>query len=189
LQEFTEELVMWDPPAEHPLKRMFAGLAEHAFFSHLGVADPALIDYLSSLLSRFTHTDAVYRLRNFAGRPLTEIVEMTIEAEQLPSGGRTRREYYRHIGDFALFWTGVYPEALNAPGMRACKDQMVSYTWQGKLGYRKASEFAEGAFRDEAPVLRRLADEFEVCAIGLREVRREWEEMRKDVPPGTGLIR
>ena len=176
---------MWEPPAEHPLRRMFAGLAEHAFFSRLGVADPSLIDYLSSLLSRFAHNDAVFRLRNTGGRPLTDLVEMSLEASSLPAGGRTRREYYRHIGDFALFWTGVYPEALTAPGPRACKDQVVSYTWQGKLGYRRASEY-DG---DEAPVLRRLADEFEVCAIGLREVRREWEEMRKDVPPGTGLIR
>lgn len=176
---------MWEPPAEHPLRRMFAGLAEHAFFSRLGVADPALIDYLSSLLSRFAHNDAVFRLRNTAGAPLTDLVEMSLEASSLPAGGRTRREYYRHIGDFALFWTGVYPEALAAPGPRACKDQVVSYTWQGKIGYRRASEF-DG---DEAPVFRRLADEFEVCAIGLREVRREWEELRKDVPPGTGLIR
>jgi hypothetical protein len=168
---------------------MFAGLAEHAFFSHLGVADPALIDYLSSLLSRFTHCDAIFRLKNATGRPLTELVEMAVEAEQLPAGGRTKREYYRHIGDFALFWTGVYPETLNAPGARACKDHLVSYTAQGKRGYWKASEYDGEAFRDEAPVLRRLAEQFEVCAIGLREVRREWEELRNDVPPGTGLIR
>ena len=51
---------MWDPPPEHPLRRMFAGLAEHAFFSHLGVADPPLIDYLSALLTRFIHNDAVF---------------------------------------------------------------------------------------------------------------------------------
>ena len=37
---------MWNPPPEHPLRRLFAGLAEHAFFSHLGVADPALTDYV-----------------------------------------------------------------------------------------------------------------------------------------------
>src|SRR3954467_5209063 len=92
---------MWDPPLEHPLRRLFAGLAEHAFFSHLGVADPPLIDYLSTMLSRFVHSDSVYRLRGQAGRPLTELADMVIEAEQLPPGGRTRREYYRHIGDFA----------------------------------------------------------------------------------------
>src|SRR3954451_15134696 len=104
--------VMRNPPPEHPLRRLFAGLAEHAFFSHLGVADPPLTDYLSTLLTRFLHFDAVYRLRNEAGKPITELTEMVIEAEQLPAGGRTRREYYRHIGDFALFWTGLYPEAV-----------------------------------------------------------------------------
>ena len=105
---------MWDPPPEHPLRRMFAGLAEHAFFSHLGVADPPLIDYLSALLTRFIHFDAVYRLRDAAGSPLTELTEMVIEAEQLPAGGRTRRDYYRHIGDFALFWTGRVPRSGRA---------------------------------------------------------------------------
>ena len=147
---------MWDPPAEHPLRRLFAGLAEHAFFSRLGVADPPLIDYLSALLSRFVRFDDVYRLRGNDGRPLTELLDMVIEAEHLPAGGRTRREYYRHIGDFALFWTGVYPEALDRLRSRHCKDHLVDYTVQGKRGYWKASQFEDGEFRDEAPVLRRL---------------------------------
>ena len=102
---------MWDAPEGHPLRRLFSGLAEHALFSHLGVVDPPLTDYLSSLLTRFLHFDAVYRLRNEEGKPITELTEMVIEAEHLPAGGKTRREYYRHIGDFALFWTGMYPEA------------------------------------------------------------------------------
>ena len=74
---------MWTPPPEHPLRRTFAGLAEHAFFSDLGVADPPLIDYLSALLARFIHNDEVYRLRGLSGRPLTELAEMVVEAERL----------------------------------------------------------------------------------------------------------
>lgn len=181
---------MWNPPAEHPLRRMFAGLAEHAFFSHLGVADPPLIDYLSTLLSRFVHTDGVYRLRHQSGRPLTELTAMVVEAEQLPCGGRTRREYYRHIGDFALFWTGVFPEALNAVRSRHCKDHLIDYTVQGKRGYLLTSRFDEDDHRDaDAGLFRRLSDQFELCALGLRQVRAEWEDMAKDAPPGTGLIR
>ena len=180
---------MWEPPAEHPLRRLFAGLAEHAFLSRLGVADPPLIDYLSALLSRFVHLDAVYRLRGDDGRPLTEVVDMVLEAEQLPAGGRTRREYYRHVGDFALFWTGVYPEAVNRLRSRHCKDHFVDYTVQGKRGYWITSRLDEEDHREEAGLFRRLSEQFEVCAIGLREVRREWEEMGTDLPPGTGLIR
>ena len=177
---------MWDPPAEHPLRRMFAGLAEHAFFSNLGVADPPLIDYLSALLSRFVHYDAVYRLRGDGGRPLTEVVDMVMQAEQMPAG-RTRREYYRHVGDFALFWTGVFPEGLNR-ARRHSKDSFVDYTVQGKRGYMLTSRLYEQDRRAEAGLFRRLSDEFELCAIGLREVRREWEALQAETPPGTGLI-
>jgi hypothetical protein len=167
---------MWDAPEEHPLRRMFAGLAEHAFFSHLGVADAPLTDYLSSLMTRFLHFDAVYRLRNGAGKPITELTEMVLEAEYLPAGGKTRREYYRHIGDFALFWTGLYPEALDRLRSRACKDAMVNYTVQGKRGYLITSRLEEAEHHDaEAGLFRRLSDQFELCAVGLRKVREEWE--------------
>ena len=104
---------MTPPRADHPLRRLFAGYTEQTFINMLGVGDPRLIDYLSELLARFVHLDAVYRLRNTQGRRLEEVAEMVIEAEGMPEGGRTRREVHRHIGDFTLFWTGVYPEALN----------------------------------------------------------------------------
>jgi hypothetical protein len=179
---------MWDPPPEHPLRRMFAGLAEHAFFSHLGVADPPLIDYLSALLTRFVHNDDVYRLRSSSGHALTELTEMVIEAERLPAGGRTRRDYYRHIGDFALFWTGVYPEAVERLRSRACKDALVSYTAQGKRGYLLTSRMEEEQHHDaEAELFRRLSEQFEVCAVGLRKVREELNELRT-APPGGGII-
>ena len=86
------------------------------------------------------------------------------------------------VGDFNclhqdLYGASVFPLQvailLSQPGTAGDQDQ------------GQGSEFEGG----EALVFRRLADEFEVCAIGLREVRREWEEMRKDVPPGMALIR
>lgn len=179
---------MWNPPPEHPLRRLFAGLAEHAFFSHLGVADPPLTDYLSSLLTRFIHNDAVFRLRGDGGQPLTELAEMVVEAERLPAGGRTQRDYYRHIGDFALFWTGVYPEAVERMRSRVGRDAFVSYTAQGKRGYMLTSRLEEEQHHDEeAGLFRRLSDQFEVCALGLRKVREEWEDMRS-APPGSGVI-
>ena len=141
----------------------------------LGVADPPLVDYLSLLLSRFVHVDAVYRLRNSKGRRLAEVADMMLEAEALAPEGRTRREYYRHIGDFTLFWTGVYPEAVNRLRSALSKDYFIDYCQQGKRSYYIASTFEEDAYREEAPVLRRLSEDFELCAYGLNQVRREWE--------------
>ncbi|HET6574577.1 MAG TPA: hypothetical protein VFG68_13295 [Fimbriiglobus sp.] len=178
---------MWDPPPGHPLRRMFAGITEHAFLTTLGVADPPLIDYLSLLLSRFVHADAVYRLRDADGRQLGELTEMVVEAEKLPPEGRTRREYHRHIGDFALFWSGVFPEAVNRMQAVPVKDHRVHFTTLGKRSYYIASTFDGELYQVESLVLRRLSEQFELCAYGLREVRREWEELARQ-PPGTGLI-
>ena len=105
---------MWSPTPEHPIRRLFAGLTEQTFATTLGVADPQLTDYLSELLSRFLHVDWIYRLKNATGRRLEEVADMVYEAEQMPPEGRTRREVHRHIGDFTLFWTGVYPEVLRS---------------------------------------------------------------------------
>jgi hypothetical protein len=174
---------MWTPKSDHPLCRMFAGLTEQTFIMTLGVGDPHLIDYLSNMLSRFISFDAIYRLHDTKGKRLEEVAEMMLEAEALPPEGRTKREVHRHIGDFTLFWTGVYPEALQRLRSALSKDQMISYQEQGKRSYYIASTFENEPYQAEAPVLRRLSEEFELCAYGLREVRREWERSGGDVRP------
>lgn len=175
---------MWFPPPDHPLRRLFAGLTEQTFLSEYGVADPPLINYLSSLLLRFLHVDVIHRLKSSHGKPLTEVVDMMIEAESLPAGGRTRREVYRHIGDFTLFWTGVYPEAVNRLRSALSKDCFIDYCEQGKRSYYIASTFEDEKYRDEAPVLRRLSQDFEMWAFGLTKVRKEWERQT----PAGGIL-
>src|SRR5262245_36386382 len=88
--------VMWPPKPDHPLRRLFGGLTEHAFMQSLGLADPQLTDYLSELLSRFVSMNAVYRLRDAQGKPLEDVAAMLIEAEAMPPEGGTRREDHRH---------------------------------------------------------------------------------------------
>jgi len=157
---------------------LFSGLTEHTFMVTLGLADPNLTDYLSEMLSRFVSMDVVYRLKSLSGKRLEEVVEMIIEAEAMPKEGRTRREIHRHIGDFTLFWTGVYPESLNKLRSALTRDSFVDYCEQGKKSYYIASTFEDEPYRDEAPVLRRLSEGFELIAYGLSQVRREWERLR-----------
>ncbi len=160
---------------EQPLRHYFSGLTEHTFMADLGVADPPLIDYLSMLLSRFVHVDAIFRLRSGAGKRLEEVADMMMEVEAMPPEGRTSREVHRHIGDFTLFWTGVYPEILKRTRTPMCKDHFIDYCEQGKRSYYIASTFADAPFQEEATVLRRLSERFELCAYGLTKVREEWE--------------
>lgn len=158
----------------HTVHRYFAGLAENTFQSELGVVDPPLIDYVANLLVRFIRSDVVHRIRGVTGRPLMSVAEMAAEAtERL---GDARRELHRHIGDFTLFWAGVYPEALRQSSPTA--DQFTDYCQHGKRSYHIASqlEIEDRELWEEALVLERLSEQFELCCYGLREVRRHWEE-------------
>jgi len=164
---------MINEPNSVSLERFFSGLAEYIFHSRMGVADTDLIEYVSHLLVRFSKTDAMHRIRQVNGKPATEVVTMMAEAQHRI--GLAKRQIHRHIGDFTLFWSGMYPEALRELQGPDRRDQFVSYCEQGKLAYEIASEIEVD--EDEAPseLLRKLSDEFEMCAYGLREIRREWE--------------
>ncbi|NIP68682.1 MAG: hypothetical protein GTO04_05725 [Planctomycetales bacterium] len=156
------------------LRRFFAGLTEHAFVSRLGVADPPLIDYVAEMLARFVRCDAIYRVRDLAGRRLEEVASMLSEAEERM--GEARREVHRHVGDYTLFWTGLYPEALPKLQAASRRDFLLDYCAQGKRAYYIASTIPAGDGGAEAELLRRLSREFEMCMAGLGEVRREWEK-------------
>lgn len=169
---------MTPPNDAHPIHRLFAALTEHTFMTELGMTDVQLIDYLTSLLTRFVHRDAVFAIRGASGRRLEEIAAMMVEAEQPANQGERRREIYRHMGDFALFWTGVYPEALRTRSHAEKRDALINYYEHGKRSYYLASTYSDTPTQaEEAPVLRRLSVEFEMCAYGLRKVRAGWESL------------
>src|SRR5579859_801963 len=139
-------------PESHPLHRLFRGLTEHTFQTELGIADPSLVTYVAGLLARFVPAEAVWRLRDKQGRRLTQVMQMLAEAESAEDESR-RRDCHRHVGDFTLFWTGVYPEALGTLRAASSADHLIEFQQQGKRSYYLASTFAG----DEAPVLRRLS--------------------------------
>jgi hypothetical protein len=157
-----------------PAERFFYGLAENVFQVKLGIANTYLIDYLSRLLVRFIRYDALFRMRTLQGRPLTEVGDMIIEAKQMI--GKARCDAHQHIGDFALFWTGVYPEAF-----RSCRQQGIDhytvYCRHGKKAYEIAAEMAyEFEEIEHIKILLCLSCHFDMWAYGLREVRRTWEK-------------
>jgi hypothetical protein len=153
------------------LDRYFTGIAENTFYSQLGVVDPPLVSYVSDLLVRFVRLDDFYRFRNLSGRPIMDLRELVAEATRRL--GDARREILQHIGDFSLFWLGVFPESFQEHGEPT--KEYDDYCQHGKKSYEIASQIAssdEGA--TEGKVLESLSNSFELCAYGIQEVRRQW---------------
>ena len=155
------------------LQRFFAGVTEHTFATRLGIADPPLVDYLTTMLVHFVRTDAIYGLRTPTGERLTQVADMLNEAQARE--GSARRRVHRHIGDFTLFWTGVYPEIAEKQ-REGKKDSLIDYQDQGKKNYLIAARLPAGKNSAPDEILERLSDCFELCVYGLGEVRRQWEE-------------
>lgn len=159
------------------LRRFFAGVTEYAFHARLGVADPPLVDYIAELLVRFVRSDELYPVRSTRGQRLMQVTDMLAEAAHRE--GPARRQVHRHIGDFTLFWTGVYPEV--AEGMRrGNKDAFIDYQEQGKRAYWIASTIPVEQQSEEDDILKRLSEQFELCVYGLGEVRRQWEQRTEE---------
>jgi hypothetical protein len=166
------------------LRRFFAGLTEYAFQTRMGIADTRLVDYLTDMLVRFVRFDAILSLRNLTGERLDAVAHMLLEAEARV--GEARRKAHRHIGDYTLFWTGVYPEMLRSSRHGQLHDYFHDYCQHGKRAYYIASTIPASDVDEEPELLERLSHEFDLCAYGLGEVRREWE--RREPEAGAGPI-
>ena len=163
--------------ADHPIRGLFHTLVERAMWSQFGSGNPEVIRYVGDVLVDFSHRDQIFRIRNAFGKRVDEVAEMLMEADVTLNANsfEREREVHKHIGDFTLFWTGVYPEMLRHFRSAARRDHLVEYVQQGRASYQIASTFQYGDYAQEAPVLRELSDQFEACVLALHQVRHEMD--------------
>lgn len=164
----------------HPLKRLFTGLVENAFYTELGLCNPKLVDYVADLLVSFVHVDRLHLLHDAEGRRLDQIGLMLAASLEGESATQFPRDFvvHRHIGDYALFWTGLYPERLRQTQRPSWTDCVTDFVAQGKRSYAIASDLAEDDKIPPPDLLRELSRQFEPCAHGLGLVRKGWEQER-----------
>lgn len=164
------------------LRDLFHGIVEQVFMTELGVCNPRLSDYVGDILTDFVHVDRIYRLHTVDGRVIREVSQMEAEAclgPQAPGTLRTRL-INRYIGDFTLFWTGVYPEALRLRGSGG--NRLHEYLLTGKRSYGIASDLSEREAHPPPDLLKLLSREFELCVHGLSRVRAEWQALALRYP-------
>src|SRR5258707_12938348 len=98
----------------HSLTELFTELVEHNFRRHLEMRDGDLTDYLTGLFLDFTHAPHVPKIKDARGRAIEDVGEMLLESNPLldaPNFER-EREVRKHVGDFTLFFSGMFPESI-----------------------------------------------------------------------------
>ena len=161
----------------HPLEPFFQQAVRNSYEGKLGLNDPDVTSYVARLLCEFSEAENLYKVRDETGRPIEELDEMMLAADPVHGTAPSfdaERALRKHIGDYALFVAGMYPEAMGSSRrLRHHFPTLGDLIRAGKESYFIVSQFNLFEYEQEAPLFARLCDRFERCILGLTLVREE----------------
>ncbi len=176
-------------PESHPLQQFFNELVERKFAEELNLRDVRMSHYVASVLTEFTEVDQLFKIRSAAGKPLDDVGEMLLESDPVfgpaPSFDR-ERQVRKHIGDYTLFFIGMFPEAVNRFRLRRHRlESFLDWMKAGKESYYIVSKFEFFEYAKVTPLFAHLARDFESCVYGLNMVKNELTAMQHPIARRT----
>jgi hypothetical protein len=119
------------------LYQFFRHQVGHGFHRH-GITQPATVDYVSDILTRFAQVRQLYALRDASDRPLEYIVDM-LETWHMAQGGMGSpgrgRFILRHLGEYTLFMSGLFRDRLRRRG------ELDYYLAHGSSAYWRCADY------------------------------------------------
>jgi len=162
-------------PEEHALRQMFHEVVSDCYSAYAGIDDIEVTSYVADLLTEFTAAENLYRIHDAGGRPVREVGEMLTASDPVLGTAPSfdaEREIRKHIGDFALFSTGMYPESTHF-GRKHGDSSLAAMIKTGKESYYIVSQFDLFEYASEAPFFGKMSNNFERCVHGLTKVREQ----------------
>jgi len=176
-------------PVNHVLREFFGELVERKLHGEVGVEDQNVCSYVANLLADFCEAEQLYKIQDAAGRPLHDVGEMLLESDPIygPAPFFDReREVRKHIGDYTLFFAGMFPESINHFRLRRQRlENFVDFIKAGKESYYIVSQFNVFEYKDESQLFSHLSEGFESCIYGLNMVKNELQEMQHPIARTT----
>jgi hypothetical protein len=171
-------------PESSLLQQFFNHIVERNY-EEVGIRQPEVHAYVATLLTEFCEVENLYKIRNADGRPLADVGEMLLESDPIygpaPSFDR-ERQVRKHIGDYSLFFSGMFPESINHHRLRKYRlEGLLDFVKAGKESYYIVSKFEHFEYAKVAPLFRRMSQEFERLVYGLNQVKNELQEMQHPI--------
>jgi hypothetical protein len=168
----------------NPLHQLFTEIVGRNY-SDVGIGSPEVQGYVSTVLTEFCEVENLFKIRDAGGRPLHDVGEMLLESDPVygPAASFDReRQVRKHIGDYALFFTGMFPESINWSRLRRSRlENLIDFVKAGKESYYIVSKFEFFEYAKVAPLFRAMAKDFELLVYGLNQVKNDLQEMQHPV--------
>jgi hypothetical protein len=175
----------------HPLEPFFQQAVRNSYEGKLGLHDPDVTSYIAQMLCEFSDARNLYKVRDEAGHPIEELDEMVRAADPVTGTAASfdqERALRKHIGDYALFVGGMFPEAADSTYRHHRRPTLEELIRAGKESYFIVSQFNLFEYEQEAPLFARLSDGFERCILGLTLVRDEFTARKMLMPPSPPRV-
>lgn len=150
------------------LQQFFHRQVQQGFGRH-GLAQPATVEYVSDVLTRFAHSRALYAIHGRDDRPIEHIAGLVMEWRNaqgemdMPANRGREALVLRHIGEYALFMSGLFRARLAARG------QLGYYLSHGRSAYWQCATRESNP--RQARVFEELHRDFERVAQALDDMR------------------
>lgn len=145
---------------------VFYVLVRHALLEG-GIPDRGVADYMAALISTFGRGGRAYHI----AEDTTEyryLVDIMAAADQ--SQGRRAFLLRAHLGEFALWLSGVFPDHIVSRLHRRAAPPISYYEEMGSTGYRLAARYTEAEQHGIAELYRNCADFFPALRVALNRV-------------------
>lgn len=166
----------------HPLRTYFRESVHQSLHDQIGLRDcDDLENYLTDMLVEFLHHEKIFAIQNAEGQRVESFAEMMAQGDvRLYADSFEReRQVHRHIGDFLLFWSGLFPEMLQKLRGFASTAYEEEAMRQGSYSYGVVSSFDHAPYSLEAITFAKLSREFPACLYGLRLMRASFDGFKR----------
>lgn len=149
-----------------PPRLAFYLLVRHALLEG-GIDDRELADYITALLADFGRADRAYAIDGDDRR-----FEYLVDIVHAMDAADGRREFllHVHLGDFALWLSGLFPDHITARVDRRGAPGIEYYEELGATGYRRAADSRDAADHGLQSVYRSCADTFRTLRVALNRI-------------------
>jgi hypothetical protein len=149
-----------------PATLVFYLLVRHALLED-GITDRALADYIATLLHTFGDGHRAFRPEETETefRYLVDILAAAAEAD-----GRRAFMLRTHVGEFALWLSGLFPDHITARVQRRGAPGIRYYEELGSSGYRMAARFSDAERVGMDRLYAACAEAFPILRVALNRI-------------------
>lgn len=160
-------ILLTNPEVKAPPSLVFYVLVRQALLEG-GIEDRATADYVAAMVLAFVRSGRAHRISENDSQEYRYLVDMVLKlADTTPHEAFLLRV---HLGDFALWLSGLFPDFIEGRARRRGAPPMPYYERMGATGYAMASESPEAETLGLSRIFTDVARHFSGVRIALNRV-------------------